>query len=239
MMSRFAMDKKKTKSRISIGLGGMVLLLTAACATQPTGGGSARKTSPSERVDLVSSAAVRSLASESCALPTKSQEFKTWLDRAGRCVQDKNWVLLEKLAQQMAQTYVDSPWGAYFLSVAAEARGDFARSLWMIGLAEKKSSPGNSSETSLFAYQRGRIYFDLKDTARAMSEIKKAISTEPRLVEGHVFLAEIYHRDQESESAIHHYKEALRVDPSHPRALAGLAELEPVRAPAQQERSVK
>lgn len=227
-----------TKFRLPLSIYCLGVLMLTACATEPKDGVVRRKRS-SEKIDLISVSTARSVISESCSIPARNQELRLWLDRAGRCVSDKNWTLLEKLAQQLAQSHIELPWGAYFLSVAAEGRGEYARSLWMIGLAEKKADTENPSETGLFAYQKGRIYFALKETSRAMSEIKKAISFEPRLIEGHIFLAEIYHRDQELEQAKYHYKQALQLNPDHQRASAGLATLEPARVPAQQEGGVK
>lgn len=149
-----------------------------------------------------------------------SKDWKDLVGRANTCVNEKNWSTLESLANEMAKVDLDSPWGAYYLSVAAEAKGDLSRAMWMIDLAQKKAG----GRSGLFMYHRGRIWLRMKETAKAVADIQKAVALEPRLTEGHLFLGEIFSRDQEPGRASKHFRVALEKDAKSYRALTGLAE---------------
>ncbi len=150
-----------------------------------------------------------------------SKEWRDLLTKASACAGDKNWKTLESVAQTLARVDINAPWGAYFMSVAAEGTGDWQRALWMVELAQKKAGAQNG----LFLYQHGRVMLGLKETAKAMLDVQKAVSLEPQLVNGHMFLAEIHHRDLEWDQAAEHYKAVLAVDDKNSRALAGFGEV--------------
>lgn len=207
------------------------LLFAAGCAT--TGGNSSDKVAIEKSKAYVDgiSYVLSGAAGGVCAPPTASQkaalssetpskEWKDLLQKASACVGDKNWKTLTAVAETMARTDINAPWGAYFLSVAAESQGDFHRARWMIDLAEKKAGQANA----LFLYQRGRIYLDLKDTPHSMTEVKKAVALEPRLTMGHLFLAQIHQRDLEWAEASEHFDAVLKTDDRNLTALAGLAD---------------
>jgi tetratricopeptide (TPR) repeat protein len=149
-----------------------------------------------------------------------SKEWRDLLQKASACAGDKNWKTLDQVAETMARTDINAPWGAYFLSVSAEGAGDYQRALWMNELAQKKAG----SPVALFTYEHGRIMLGLKDTTRAMSDVKKAVALEPRLTMGHLFLAQIYQRDLEWDLAGEHFAAILSTDDHNVVALAGLAE---------------
>lgn len=150
-----------------------------------------------------------------------SKEWPQLVAHANACAKARNWRNLEILGYALARADVDSPWGAYFLSLAAEANGDRSRALWMIDLAQKKAG----GRSGLFMYQKGRIMFELGDTAQAMKLIERAIELDKRLIDGHMFLARIYHRDSELGRAATHYQAVLAAEPKNHVALAGLAEV--------------
>jgi len=150
-----------------------------------------------------------------------SKEWPRLVAHANACVKAKIWRNVEILGYALGRADIDSPWGAYFLSLAAEASGDRARALWMIDLAQKKAG----GRSGLFMYQKGRILFELGETAQAMELVGRAVQLEKRLTEGHLFLARIYHRDLELERAAKHYQAVLGADGKNFVALAGLAEV--------------
>jgi tetratricopeptide (TPR) repeat protein len=151
----------------------------------------------------------------------QSKDWKTLIASANACVAEKNWATLEPLANTIARTDLNSPWGAYFLSVAAEARNDHPRALWMVDLAQKKAG----GKSGLFSYQKGRVLLGMKETLKGMAEIEKALALQPDLLDGRLFLAEIHQRDQDPVRAAKHFAAALEVEATNYRALTGLAEV--------------
>ncbi len=214
---------------------GSAALLATACATGGGGGGSTDKVAAEKSRAYFDSMSyvLAGTAGGTCAPPTASQkaamssvdgpskEWRDLLQKASACVGDKNWKTLDQVAETMARTDINAPWGAYFLSVSAEGQGDFQRALWMVELAQKKA--GNA--VGLFTYQHGRIMLGLKDTTRAMNDVKKAVSLEPRLTMGHMFLAQIHQRDLEWDQAGEHFAAVLAGDDRNVTALAGLADV--------------
>ncbi len=216
-------------------LGAIAALSLAACAGGPeTKKDDAAAAARSQAfMDKVGTYSVDALAeAKSCSVPAAadkpamakeagpSKEWKTLLGHANGCVKARDWKTLETLANAIARIDIDSPWGAYYLSVAAEGTGEFQRAMWMVDLAQKKAG----GRSGLFSYQKGRIFLAMKETTRAMKEIQGAVAVDPRLVDGHVYLAEIHHRDQEHDKAAGYYQAALQVHASNYRALTGLAE---------------
>jgi tetratricopeptide (TPR) repeat protein len=111
------------------------------------------------------------------------------------------------------------PWGAFFLSVAAEARGELPRAKWMIDLALKKNS-----SYGILHYQKARLLWLDKQYAEALQLAKKAVDMDPGLTDGHKFLAQVYFRDQEFDLASEQFYSVLRARPSDAEALSGLAD---------------
>lgn len=214
----------------------IVAAAVAGCATNP-GGMKEEKAAATkshlytEGVSVIASG-VHGSSGSPCVIPAgiskttnttsngPSKDWKDLLGRANTCVNEKNWAGLEALAYEMTRADIDSPWGAYFLAVVAEARGDFPRSMWMIDLAQKKAG----GRLGLLFYQRGRNWLRMKETAKAIADFEKAVSLEPHLTEGRLFLGDIHYRDQEMAKASMHYRAALEQDAKSYRALTGLAE---------------
>jgi tetratricopeptide (TPR) repeat protein len=210
-------------------------LLMTACATGGGGNGPTDKLAAEKAKAYVDgmSFVVAGTAGGICAPPTVSQksalsstegpskEWKDLLQKASACAGDKNWKTLDQVAETMARTDINAPWGAYFMSVSAEGRSEWQRALWMIELAQKKAGLPNG----LFLYQHGRVMLGMKETAHAMSDVQKAVSLEPKLTLGHLFLAQIYQRDLEWDQAASHYIAVLTSDERNVIALAGLADV--------------
>lgn len=172
-------------------------------------------------------------AGQKCSVPSEalkpaparssgpSKEWKSFVEHANACAQAQDWKNLEVLGYALARADIDSPWGAYFLSLAAEGSGDRARALWMIDLAQKKAG----GKSGLFVYQKGRILFALGEVAESMKALERAVQLDTSLTEGHVFLARIYHRDLELDRAARSYQAVLTNHSNHQLALIGLAEV--------------
>ena len=228
------MSAQISKYRISLVL---TSLLTAACSTLTTPMPTENRASVEhskvyvEKLTVVA-ASSRDARIGACAVPTGLKgantgkgESKVWKDLVGRadtCVNERNWPVLENLANEMSKADLDNPWPAYFLSLAAEARGDLSRAIWMTELANKKSG----DKVALFVYQRGRIWMKMGDTGKAMTDLQKSVAMEPSLLEGQLYLAEIFNRDQDFGKAEAYYRAALKVDEKSYFALTGLAEID-------------
>jgi tetratricopeptide (TPR) repeat protein len=168
-----------------------------------------------------------------CAIPTgadksapataagPSHDWQALLAVAASCTKKGDWKTLEQVANLMARLDIDSPWAAYYLSLLAEKQGEYARAAWMADLAQKKAGGRNS----LFMYQHARVMFAVKETAKAISEMQKAVAADSQFADGHVFLAQVYHRDLEFGKAEDHYRAALASDAGNYVALTGFAEM--------------
>ncbi len=150
-----------------------------------------------------------------------SKDWRKLVAHANACTKAKDWRTIEALANAIARMDMDSPWGAYFLSLSAEGGGELGRAMWMIELAQKKTG----GRLGLFSYQKGRLLFLMNETSKAMKEVEKALELEPGLAEGHLFLADIYRRDMENELAQKSYAAALKIDPKNERAITALTEM--------------
>lgn len=169
----------------------------------------------------------------SCAIPAgaekvqlnkagePSKDWRTLVAAANACVGARNWTTLDQLASYIARNDMDSPWGAYFYSVAAEANKDYSRALWMVDLAQKKAG----GRTALFFYQKGHILLSMDETVKGMKELEQALALDPKFIDGQLYLAEIYHRDQQLDLATKYYEGALAIEAKSYRALTGLAEV--------------
>ena len=210
-------------------------LFLAGCASTPAGSVKEDKSAQLKSQIFVEGASyvVAGEARSSCSVPAGAEKVqirkeagpsKDWRDlvaHANGCVADKNWAVLDQLAALIARNDIDSPWGSYFYSVAAEGNGDFTRALWMADLAQKKAG----GRSGLFYYQRAHTLLSMKETVKGMADMEKALSLDPSLMDGQLYLAEIYHRDQQLDQAAKFYGGALALDGKNYRALTGLAEV--------------
>lgn len=151
----------------------------------------------------------------------QKDEWKKLMKYANACVQQKNWAQVERLADRLGQEDHLAPWGAYYLSLAAEARKDYARAMWMVELALKKSP-----EQGILLYQQGRLFWRLEEYKQAVEMFEKAVSLDENLVDAHLTLAQVYFRDQEFVKATDHFEIVLKHERDNFTALVGLAECE-------------
>lgn len=145
--------------------------------------------------------------------------WKRLAGMANACATAGKWTMVEDLGNLMAKSDAVSPWGPYYLSLAADSRKDYARALWMAELAGKKA-PKNG----LILFQQARIYWFLEEFARAEELLKQSVEESPRLMQAHLMLAKILFRDQELSDAARHFEIVLSLGASDPESLAGLAE---------------
>jgi tetratricopeptide (TPR) repeat protein len=147
------------------------------------------------------------------------KKLKELVQMGNSCIRSEDWARLEEIGFATNKKEPFQPWGSFFLSMAAEARGDLAKAKWMVELGLKK----NPSYGILY-YQKGRLYWLDKAYADSLQLVRKAVEMDPGLTEGHLFLGQIYFRDQEFDKASEHFYTVLKSKPSHLVALSGLAE---------------
>lgn len=148
-------------------------------------------------------------------------DWKSVVQMANGCVVKGQWSQVEDLANHLARQDHLAPWGPYYLSLAADARKDYSRALWMIELALKKAP-----SLGILKYQKGRILWGLEEYSQAMEMFEEALDKEPELLDAHMMLAQIHYRDQEFDKAKDHFEVVLSKDSKNYTALVGLAECE-------------
>ena len=203
-----------------------LLLLSLGAAMQMMGcasGGpvsSTSRTGPDPREARASDAYFEGLSlhgpgrapAENCLInigQTKGADWKMLVRHANGCIAKGDWKSVEMIAGEIAGRDIESPWGVYYLSLAADHAGDLPRALWMAELAMKKAPA-----IGLFGYQKGRVLWKMEKHRAAVEEIQAAVKHEPRLVDAHLFLGQVYARDQQPEKSAAHFQKAAELDPS-------------------------
>lgn len=160
-----------------------------------------------------------------CADPKADGTWKDWVAAATACAQKEDWAQLERVGMEISKREVNSPWGAYFLGVAAAGKGDLTRAYWMLDLAEKKAG----GPMALVRYERARLLEREQGPAASASEVakemKEAIRLDPELLPALSWLAQVYHRDRMLSEAEGYYRQVLKMKGDHWPSLAGLAEV--------------
>jgi len=197
-------------------------ILLSACSSAPTkSAGAVAIPEKALKISVVSMDATQ--ASQSlCAnngQDLSKKNFKYLIELGNSCVRMQEFARLEEVGAALNKAEPYQPWGSYYLSLAAEARNEIPTAKWMIELAIKK----NSSYGILY-FQKGRVMWLDKQYAEAINLVKKAIEMDPGLVEGHLFLGQVYFRDQEFDLASEHFYVVLKAKPYQIEALSGLAE---------------
>lgn len=148
------------------------------------------------------------------------ESWKTRMTMTNACAGEGQWEKVEELGNFMAQKEPLAPWGTYYLSLAATARKDYSRAMWMIELAIKKSP-----KEAMLQYHQGKIYWHMQDYAKATKQFEKALSYDPEFHESHVMLGQIYYRDQDYDKAKAHFESVISKDFRNFNALVGRAEI--------------
>jgi tetratricopeptide (TPR) repeat protein len=156
-----------------------------------------------------------------CADPKVGSDWKASVAAAGACVQKQDWSTLERLATNMASRETDSPWGAYFLGLAAAGRGEMLRAQWMLDLAEKKAG----SPIGLVRYEKARWLEMEEGPAAAVKEMKEAVRIDATLMPALLWLAQLHHRDRMLGEAERYYRQVLALKSDVYPAVKGLADL--------------
>ncbi len=145
--------------------------------------------------------------------------WKEQVHLANACVATGQWQKVELIGSLLAEGENQSPWGAYYLGLAAENSNDLDRASWMNEQALRRAP-----SFGLLHYQKGRISWKKLEHTSAMESLLKSVQIDPNLIEAHLFIGQIFFRDQDFGKAARHFQAVLRARPKDPTALIGLAE---------------
>ncbi len=209
--------------KVLLGITLLAALMTA-CSSAPVG-------TASKKIDTVqiqrkyasqiSTAFEGDRKVENCPTQKNLEEDKSWksiMAKANGCINKSQWSMVELAGERLSQIEPDAPWGAYYLSVAAENKGHTERALWMIDLALKKAS-----SVGVLKYQRGRILWKQEFFKEAIAEMQKSIELDKNIKDAHLFLGQVYLRELDFRKAQTHFEAVLLLEARNRQALFGLA----------------
>ncbi|MGE0764273.1 MAG: tetratricopeptide repeat protein [Bdellovibrionales bacterium] len=159
----------------------------------------------------------------SCPRQTVALKGIAWrevLNAANACVQSGQWAMVEQVGNHLAQSEHLAPWGAYYMSLAAENRKELPRAMWMIELALKKTP-----QNGLLVYQQGRLQWLNGEQSTAQKTLKRAIEIDKRLVDAQLLLGQLALISSDNSEAGKRFQAALQVEPRHLPSLLGWAEV--------------
>jgi|GEM_PF-1295094 len=162
----------------------------------------------------------------SCPVGVEKQEMAKWdagnwrkvVAFANACVKAKDWRKVESIGNHLAVNAYLTPWGAYFMSLAAQSRKDYPRAAWMMELALKKAP-----NEGLFHYQMGRLYWEQGDGQAALKSLKQASELNAGLTEAHYIMGQMALQKESYSEADKYFRKALTVDGKHWPSLMGMA----------------
>ncbi len=209
---------------LNLGAALSISLLLAACASASKTQKQVMTTDPKPFTEPVRPLALPEVSAKpgsckSISPEVKASGWKRLLSHANVCVKELKWSTLEEYGNELAKRDVASPWGPFYLSLAAEARGDLQRAMWMVELAHKKAP-----QEGLILYQKSRILLALDQTTAAIQGFTLATKKDPKLFDAHLVLGQIYLRDGEVKDAAVHFQAAISLKPNHVQALIGMVE---------------
>ena len=104
------------------------------------------------------------------------------------------------------------------------------RAFWLVDLGLKKSP-----QMAILYYQKARLQWKNKEYGLSVENFEKAIDLNVELLEPHLFLAQIYFRDQDLKTAERHYEKVIELEPRKFEALVGLAKIYKIQGKTQKE----
>lgn len=148
------------------------------------------------------------------------QDWKKIIPMANACVKAKDWRKVENIGSHLGIHAALTPWGAYYMSLAAGNRKDYPRAIWMMELALKKAP-----QEGLFHYQLGRMHWEMEDDVNALKSLKLASEMNPGLTDAHWVMGQIALQRGDIGEAEKLLSKALDNDVRHWGALMAMASL--------------
>lgn len=150
----------------------------------------------------------------------KTKDWKELVKFANRCMAQKKYRDLNLIATKLAEVEPNMPWGAYYLSLEAEAVGQSDRAMWMVDLAIKKAS-----NVGVLKYQKGRLMWKKGFVKESVREMEDALKQDPNITDAHLVLGEAYLSELDFKTAQEHYLKVLAGYPTQVVALAGIVDV--------------
>lgn len=198
----------------------VLLSLLTACSTAPSAAPVVQTVAKSKTVPVMAVSLER-VNSSDCTQTANldTRNWKSLLAKGNACVKAQAWEKLEQIGNGLITKEPFQPWGSYFLSLAAEGQGNMARSMWMIDLSLKKNS-----DYGILYFQKGRLLWNQKIYSGALEQFIKSVALDENLTDAHLFLGQIFFRDQEYAKASEQFFMVLKSRPGDAMALSGLGE---------------
>lgn len=195
-----------------------VALLLAGCASAPGQKAAVPVPTYTEKVSAISVEDFKPAASCPADGKFKSPEWRKMVGYANACVKAKDWRKVEAIGNELAMSAHLTPWGPYFLSLAAQSRKDYPRAQWMLELCLKKAP-----SEGIFHYQMGRLYWEQGDDTAALKELKMASDMNPSLADAHYVMGQVALRKDSFTEAQGLFRKTLALDNKHWPATMGMA----------------
>lgn len=208
----------------------MITLLSSgvliSCATTQTSNEVlAHKTDTQKNSKLYGSSIIASslekMRAETCPTEKKVESETKWknlMSLANACISKNQWSMVEVIGNRLSHVEADAPWGAYYLSVAAEKSGFTERALWMIDLALKKADG-----IGILHYQKGRILWERQFYKEAISEIEKSLQLDAGILDAYLFLGQVHLRSLNFKKAAEYFQKVVSSDSHNYMGQFGLA----------------
>jgi tetratricopeptide (TPR) repeat protein len=195
-----------------------VALLLSACAGGPSQKADVPVPTYTEKVSAITLNEFKPSTSCPSDAKFKGQDWRKMVSFANACVKAKDWRKVEAIGNELAINAHLTPWGPYFLSLAAQSRKDYPRATWMLELALKKAP-----KEGIFHYQLGRLNWEMGDDAAALKELKLASEMNPSLTDAHYVMGQLALRKDNYSEAEKLFRKTLALDDKHWPATMGLA----------------
>lgn len=200
-------------------LAASVALLLSACASTPNGQkADVPVPTYTEKVSAITLDEFKPAASCPAGDKYKNPDWRKMVGFANACVKAKDWHKVEAIGNELAINAHLTPWGPYFMSLAAQSRKDYLRASWMLELALKKAP-----QEGIFHYQMGRLQWEQGDNAAALKSMKTASDLNPSLTDAHYVVGQLALQKDSFSEAEKMFRKTLALDEKHWPATMGLA----------------
>lgn len=113
---------------------------------------------------------------QTCSTDWQRMDWQKQLSWASSCLKSRNYLELQRWAQNSIEKNPDSPWPSYYLSLSAYEENKMNRALWFIEKSLEKSP-----DEGMFLYQKAKVLGKLGFSTEAEIAIQRAVDERPRI----------------------------------------------------------